>query len=255
MGPLYRILYMLKISVLFLLISTNSYALNRLPRAENELDTRLLNRINLAIKNINHEKILFCEDLDRNTNGPSFKNCSHQNIDLLKKKQFSAYIMIENWLKEMEKYETNFQGPMVEVDKKRFGGKMRMVYRESSLAAPLKLLKCISNNIKGTSFECNSNHKLCRKGAYAITETLSPLIKPFLPDSEIQLCSSFWRNENSEVGTIIHEIAHHCGAVDADFFNSKSDPPRDSNGVDWHLIADTYEYWAEFGFCVPYVDC
>ncbi len=33
---------MLRISVIFLLISTNLFALNRLPRAKNELDSRLI---------------------------------------------------------------------------------------------------------------------------------------------------------------------------------------------------------------------
>lgn len=68
--------------------------------------------------------------------------------------------------------------------------------------------------------------------------------------------ASFFRNsENRIAGMIIHEATHKCGTTDKEYFNTPTDYPKDSGLISWAMIADTYEYWAQFGFCDPETEC
>jgi hypothetical protein len=52
----------------------------------------------------------------------------------------------------------------------------------------------------------------------------------------------------------VHEATHHCGTNDARYFKD-SERPDDSGYIGWQMIADTYWYWIENGFCIPGTDC
>jgi hypothetical protein len=52
----------------------------------------------------------------------------------------------------------------------------------------------------------------------------------------------------------LHEATHQCGTTDARYFKD-GERPGDSQYIGWQMIADTYWYWAENGFCVPGMNC
>ncbi|MFL5785547.1 MAG: hypothetical protein ACJ76H_13105 [Bacteriovoracaceae bacterium] len=52
----------------------------------------------------------------------------------------------------------------------------------------------------------------------------------------------------------LHEATHQCGTTDARYFKD-GERPGDSNYIGWQMIADTYWYWAENGFCIPGINC
>lgn len=55
-------------------------------------------------------------------------------------------------------------------------------------------------------------------------------------------------------GVILHEITHKCGTTDSAYF-SKANRPKDTAFASWAMIADTYNYWVQYGFCIPGTNC
>ena len=54
--------------------------------------------------------------------------------------------------------------------------------------------------------------------------------------------------------TILHEMTHKCGTNDDSYFAAWNDPMT-SGGSEWGKIADTYQAWALWGFCMPGPQC
>ena len=102
---------------------------------------------------------------------------------------------------------------------------------------------------------CQSATKgLCKKGPNAHT---FPLV-----GSGMRVCPGFFSGKKLEyqAAVIVHELAHKMGANDMLYFsNNSSDAtasPKNKNKLfGWSTIADSYEYFARFGFCVPYHTC
>lgn len=124
-----------------------------------------------------------------------------------------------------------------------------------------EILACVKNEKLDTmEIHCRPN---CPVDQFAATETyrFSPLgitlYKKILP--HIVVCPKLMDDQPPElVGAIVlHELTHHCGAKDHDYFSAASDywftKPTDIER--WHENADHYEYWFNFPFCVPGVDC
>ncbi|MEE3078219.1 MAG: hypothetical protein VX341_02695 [Bdellovibrionota bacterium] len=54
------------------------------------------------------------------------------------------------------------------------------------------------------------------------------------------------------VGIVIHEATHKCGTTDANYFVKDNFSPYSSFFVSWKNVADTYNWWALKGFCIPH---
>lgn len=88
----------------------------------------------------------------------------------------------------------------------------------------------------------------------------------------LRVCSGFFSTKGDarwRAGVIVHELTHKTGANDASYTSSKgssakksplhsgSGPRKTSSKrkAQWSKIADSYEYWIRFGFCVPGKTC
>lgn len=69
--------------------------------------------------------------------------------------------------------------------------------------------------------------------------------------NKVYLADNYFQDTNiRQRATLIHEATHHCGTNDALYFE-EGRPPSDAYLIGWQIIADTYSYWAENGFCIP----
>ncbi len=66
----------------------------------------------------------------------------------------------------------------------------------------------------------------------------------------IRLCPSFFKySKAAGAGVIIHEASHSCcGTTDQKYYTGGKQP---SSADNWPIIADTYNYWSDHGFCIP----
>ncbi len=109
----------------------------------------------------------------------------------------------------------------------------------------IEILMCAQNKIR------NSFHFVCKNEPEKnyFMRTL-PLI-----GKEILVNLNFKKlfNPLNLSSAIIHEATHKCGTNDAAYFRTSS--PKSTRLFHWSSIADTYEYWAKNGVCIPDVDC
>lgn len=225
----------MKYLIFAILFSFSSYANN-----SNSYDKSLIESIDRILNGINEKKDIFCDE-HKALRDKKFSGCSQAQINKIQSHQISAYEIITSWLKKIQDYEIEFD--VKKITKTKRGEREKV----SELTKASSMLKCISNKIKNARFQCDSTVKACRKGAYAYT---LPII-----NTRLHLCTAYWQGRNHEIGLIIHELSHKCGATDSAYFNYQSTPPQSSTFVHWASIADTYEYWAQFGFCIPNIDC
>lgn len=219
-------------------------------------DVALINSIALTLEKINEDKKEYCSDISTGKIDTSlYNNCSNEEVNKITDRQFKAYGMIESWLTKIRGYEKLNILKKEKYTIKRLGGKVKIKKERSMLTNTIKTLQCISNKINYIGFQCRSQDPICLYEAWAATKVLWLVVDVPFHEFDIHLCTSFWRGEQAEIGMIIHELAHHCGATDATYFNSTYEPPRTFEKIHWSRIADTYEYWAEFGFCIPGIDC
>ena len=70
--------------------------------------------------------------------------------------------------------------------------------------------------------------------------------------NKVYIDTNFFSYDSSPLreSLLVHEATHHCGTSDAVYL-SPGEAPRDSDYVGWQVIADTYSYWIEHGFCMP----
>lgn len=98
-------------------------------------------------------------------------------------------------------------------------------------------------------------------------------------NKDIQLCSPYFNLKKvNRAATLLHELAHECGAKDWDYLYDKNKAIRKPTslvgnklqkmgsraGLPWFLggahnasanAADNFRYWALKGFCLPGHDC
>ncbi|WP_408096456.1 M35 family metallo-endopeptidase [Peredibacter sp. HCB2-198] len=144
--------------------------------------------------------------------------------------------------------------------------------RASDLEQISNKLACIKDKMKDIRITCHDGGKVCATGARAYVT----LYNPFAKKNLLNLCSNYWATpDDYKSAVIIHEISHLCGTRDYEYI---SDPgyvigvPKDTKEVNkkFHLWkkspktktvniaatnADSYEFWAIKGFCLPGFDC
>ena len=110
-----------------------------------------------------------------------------------------------------------------------------------------KIVKMLNKKVNIT---CKDEKGLCKK---ANAHTVLWLGRG------VRMCSGYFEcnDQGYRSAVIVHELAHKAGALDKDYFSScgsarSKAPPTN---IDWSKNADTYEYWARFGFCVPGKNC
>ncbi len=177
--------------------------------------------------------LIFVSDLAISQQQGNFNSCSRNEIHTLITDQEKAILFINEWLNN---YLT--QNIIKKLDSKTLGA-----YGNFSTA--IHILRCTKNVIeKGLTYQCNANIEIALARTYPIFGNV------------IELNSTFFNEEgNHRAGMIIHEATHKCGTTDLGAFYNKSTPPKGNYLVNWPKIADSYEYWAEFGFCYPEIDC
>jgi hypothetical protein len=230
----------IKIVYFILICISTSYA-----SSDNHYDEALITSITRILSEINEEKISFCKNLEPQES-ETYNNCSRDERKKVESRQFEAYNLITSWISKIKEYEKKYEIKKITKTIRR-GTRVKKKVKISELTIVAKKLKCISRKINNAKFKCKSDVKACKQGAWAYT---LPII-----NTKIHLCPNFWQGKDHEVGMIIHELAHKCAATDSNYFNYRSNSPKSSRSVHWANIADTYEYWAQFGFCIPGVDC
>jgi hypothetical protein len=66
-----------------------------------------------------------------------------------------------------------------------------------------------------------------------------------------------WTNitlDYNAASTMLHEMTHKCGTGDKDYFPGWNDSLL-TGGSKWANVADTYQNWALWGFCLPGPQC
>lgn len=158
-----------------------------------------------------------------------FKNCSDLDIQTL-----------NSILSQIPPIAAGFKKNL-----KNYSGQARNRSSSSALKAH-GILQCVERVLGrgGFTFECNAD--IGDNMAWTL-----PLI-----GKTIKLDTGFFlRGEHYATGVLLHEYTHKCGTSDAAYFFYESTPPRSSRLSSWPMIADTYRYWHEHGFCIPEVNC
>lgn len=101
------------------------------------------------------------------------------------------------------------------------------------------ILHCARRTLGTLRFVCADSTLSFSARTYPIISNKVYLADNYFQDTDIR-----------QQGTLIHEATHHCGTNDAGYFELGR-PPSDSDFLGWQIIADTYAYWAENGFCIP----
>lgn len=122
-------------------------------------------------------------------------------------------------------------------------------------------LLCVKNKkINDMEIHCDPN---CPTDEFAATLTSRvrflgiTFYKKVLP--QIKVCVKLMDEQPKDFtgAVILHELSHHCGSKDHDRFSSASDYhfAKPTEIERWHENADHFEYWFNFPFCIPGVDC
>jgi hypothetical protein len=173
--------------------------------------------------------------------------CDESQTEKLKKYQISAFEMITNWISDIQLYKKKLT-PLV-YNKSEL--KFYETHKKENLSNVYTMLRCILAKLPEVELQCNYQAGRCKD-----SKTVTAWTAPFF-GKRIHLCEHYFKNESEEsmIGEIIHEVAHKCGATDISYFNNFLSPPKSTHGIHWSHIADTYDYWATFGICIPGIDC
>lgn len=136
----------------------------------------------------------------------------------------------------------------------------------SALRHAKKTLSCVYRKLSLTRFACvSSDHPICddpmtaaAAGGWIFLDSLRYSIGGRV-SNKVRLCPFFWQSTASfHAGAFLHEVSHVCGTRDATYFGDHGrwmGAPRNVDRSSWADIADTYSYWARYGFCVPGRNC
>ncbi len=156
----------------------------------------------------------------------AFKNCSQSDINNLFDHTRVAKSKIEKWLEELDRYED-----------------LNIIHR-TKISIAKGILNCSYRKLDKIKYKCNSIDSHSKYAAMT-----APIIF-----RKVRLSTDFFESRSDTItGLLIHEASHKCGTSDALYFRSTK--ARSHPLVPWSLIGDTYQYWAENGFCLPDYDC
>ena len=143
-----------------------------------------------------------------------------------------------------------------------------------------KTLKCIRKKSSTVKIQCHNFGKTCSEPSPIFAYTRGRRFPIRLMKNEVFLCPDYFeQNREYQAAVIIHEISHICHTEDHKYFSYPysnvigSVPSTKEATRSWrhpktrktkktsyqkNIIstnADTYEYWALYGFCLPGYDC
>ena len=176
-----------------------------------------------------------------NKNQLTIKSCSATQTDTVIKAYSRAKRKTNQAVRKIEK---------VKASKKYKGRDKRQIHRAA------RWMKGIQKKLnKKIVVTCQPSTKgLCKKGPNAHT---FPIF-----GSGMRVCPGFFSSNKLEyqAAVIVHEMAHKMGANDMLYFSQsntgpEASPKNKSKLFGWSTIADSYEYFARFGFCVPGHTC
>lgn len=137
----------------------------------------------------------------------------------------------------------------------------------------LKVVQCMQSELGSgrLSLGCAACVGKPKRRAYVSTN-----LEIFIP-RHIYLCPEYFKGTPAyRAGTLVHELSHFCGTDDWNYLFEKrlphtapshktSDTTVDLFGKTITLFrvqktsgnsnADNYQYWTEYGFCLPNLDC
>jgi hypothetical protein len=115
----------------------------------------------------------------------------------------------------------------------------------------MRKLRCIKRKMNSLELNCFDLDKC--ENSYAL----------HLGGNSINLCPNFWEHsERMRGASYLHELSHSCLTDDivyhSEFEGAPTSAPEriygDHKKLRGHRNADSYEYWALYGFCLP-PDC
>lgn len=130
--------------------------------------------------------------------------------------------------------------PQTEVEKK-------------NLALAVTKLECVQRKMQGSTAECKYLGGNLGRALQFIGNGIA-----LDPDAiETDHKQFHWTNislEYNAATTIVHELTHKCGTGDKDYFSGWNNSLL-TGGEKWANVADTYQNWALWGFCLPGPQC
>jgi hypothetical protein len=169
-----------------------------------------------------------------------FENCSKRNVAQIRQAEAHGLKQVIEWKQVLER---------------RYGGVSpfdRDVCNPATRQETLdykarQVLACVQREmLRGLTYVCNADLSV----HHDIAETF-PLIGRKVKLDRRLLAGTV---PGDLPGTMIHEASHKCGTNDLAYF-SATDRPHSVQFSEWPSIADTYYYWAKYGFCIPDVNC
>ena len=122
-----------------------------------------------------------------------------------------------------------------------------------SVKAATHMVKCVLRKAPNIKIHCSNNPSFQGLAFWG----LSSRIYMNTESNWTSMRNVYGHNTGFEKylgGTVTHEIAHKCGAVDAQYFDG-AESPSSSGLVNWSLIADSYARFFMHGYCVPGSTC
>lgn len=183
------------------------------------------------------QKSAYCNDGDDpyTNNKVKFINCNPHQRTIMIKAIEGAKVSVPKIMREIKQATSN----------QNFSDRTRKKLRKSHVMMSKIKNKLFNWNMR---INCQEEMKRCSKGPNAHT---------FWTElNSIKVCSSYLNSSNDKwkEAVLVHEISHLFYSADAEDFTEDS-PPRDGKIIQWHQNAETYDYWVQYGFCVPGVNC
>jgi hypothetical protein len=169
-----------------------------------------------------------------------FINCSPLNILQIRQAELRGIQLVNDWKQLLEKRYGN-------VSPYERAACNLATHQEVLAYQARQVLGCIQREmLKGLTYVCGLD--LSKKRDLAST---LPLIGKKVKLDKRLLAGTI---PGDLTGVLLHEASHKCGTNDLTYF-SLIDRPHSVIFSEWPSIADTYHYWARYGFCIPGVDC
>lgn len=152
-------------------------------------------------------------------------------------------------IKVIEDAKVSVPKVMTEIKTASLDNKLTTKVRDK-LRSAYTMMSKIKNKLTSWNMTINCQEEMgrCSSGANAHTF--------WTEFNSIKVCRSYFTRTDDKwrEAVLVHEISHLYYTADAEDFSSSS-PPRDGAIIPWHQNAETYDYWMQYGFCIPGVSC
>ena len=173
------------------------------------------------------------------TQTPTFA-CDKSTQSDLRIAEEKGVTLINSWLVTLQnEHGVNIQ----ELTSNSYGGE-RSSFNSTQEELAAKIILCAKERLgKGFKYSCTTSDKFAASTPPLFGNTVNIAENYF-----------FRYSERGKIAALIHEATHKCGTNDATYFRNGV-PPQNVGLAGWASIADTYEYWANEGLCIPYKNC